>query len=204
MSSTLAGEASRRTCPDTAVGTGVANLRRRRRRRPPGRALQLWHSAQLTATQRLRQSSRNSPWRRISCASRITQGDRWPRPSWRWRSPPAARTTAPSEFDPQGTAADMAAAQDAFASGPTASFAAVGRDISAGAERLARSWPSSAALALPRPSARRARATPASSPPGARAPAPASRPASSAIPADVARRRPSSGTRAPTPTSSRT
>jgi hypothetical protein len=38
--------------------------------------------------------------------------------------------SAPSEFNAQGTAADMAAAQDAFASDPTASFAAVGGDIS--------------------------------------------------------------------------
>ena len=58
---------------------------------------------------------------------------------------------APSEFDPQGTAADMAAAQDAFASGPTASFAAVGGDISlalGGSPLVA----SSAALALSHPS----------------------------------------------------
>jgi hypothetical protein len=57
---------------------------------------------------------------------------------------------APSEFDPQGTAADVAAAQDAFASGPTASFAAVGGDISLalnGSPLVA----SSAALALSRP-----------------------------------------------------
>jgi hypothetical protein len=55
--------------------------------------------------------------------------------------------SAPSEFDPQGTAADMAAAQDAFASDPTASFAAVGSDISLalnGSPLVA----SSAALAL--------------------------------------------------------
>jgi len=59
--------------------------------------------------------------------------------------------SAPSEFDPQGTAADMTAAQDAFASGPTASFAAVGGDISLalnGSPLVA----SSAALALSRPS----------------------------------------------------
>jgi hypothetical protein len=58
---------------------------------------------------------------------------------------------APSEFDPQGTAADVAAAQDAFASGPTASFAAVGSDISlalGGSPLVA----SSAALALSHPS----------------------------------------------------
>ena len=35
----------------------------------------------------------------------------------------------PSEFNPQGTSADVSAAQDAFASGPTASFAAVGAEI---------------------------------------------------------------------------
>ena len=59
--------------------------------------------------------------------------------------------SAPSEFNPQGTAADMAAAQDAFASDPTASFAAVGGDISLvlnGSPLVA----SSAALALSRPS----------------------------------------------------
>ena len=58
---------------------------------------------------------------------------------------------APSEFNPQGTAADMAAAQDAFASDPTASFAAVGGDISLalnGSPLVA----GSAALALSRPS----------------------------------------------------
>ena len=58
---------------------------------------------------------------------------------------------SPSAFDPQGTAADMAAAQDAFASGPTASFAAVGPDISlalGGSPLVA----SSAALAISRPS----------------------------------------------------
>ena len=59
--------------------------------------------------------------------------------------------SAPSEFNPQGTAADIAAAQDAFASDPTASFAAVGGDISVvlnGSPLVA----SSAALALSRPS----------------------------------------------------
>ena len=59
--------------------------------------------------------------------------------------------SAPSAFNPQGTAADMAAAQDAFASDPTASFAAVGGDISVvlnGSPLVA----SSAALALSRPS----------------------------------------------------
>ena len=58
---------------------------------------------------------------------------------------------SPSAFDPQGTAADMAAAQDAFASGPTANFAAVGPDISlalSGSPLVA----SSAALALSNPS----------------------------------------------------
>jgi hypothetical protein len=58
---------------------------------------------------------------------------------------------SPSEFDPQGTSADVAAAQDAFASGPTASFAAVGGDISLalnGSPLVA----SSAALALSHPS----------------------------------------------------
>jgi hypothetical protein len=58
---------------------------------------------------------------------------------------------SPSEFDPQGTAADVAAAQDAFASGPTASFAAVAPDISlalSGSPLVA----SSAALALFSPS----------------------------------------------------
>jgi len=60
-------------------------------------------------------------------------------------------SSAPSAFNPQGTAADMAAAQDAFASDPTASFAAVGGDISLalnGSPLVA----SSAALALSRPS----------------------------------------------------
>jgi hypothetical protein len=58
---------------------------------------------------------------------------------------------SPSEFNPQGTAADVAAAQDAFASGPTASFAAVGSDISlalGGSPLVA----SSAALAISHPS----------------------------------------------------
>lgn len=58
---------------------------------------------------------------------------------------------SPSAFDPQGTAGDMAAAQDAFASGPTASYAAVAVDISLalnGSPLVA----SSAALALSRPS----------------------------------------------------
>jgi hypothetical protein len=59
--------------------------------------------------------------------------------------------SAPSPFDPQGTAADMSAAQDAFASGPTASFAAVGEDIAValgGAPLVS----SSAMLATTRPS----------------------------------------------------
>ena len=41
------------------------------------------------------------------------------------------KDNGPSEFDPQGTSADMAAAQDAFVSGPTTSFSAVSGDISA-------------------------------------------------------------------------
>jgi hypothetical protein len=63
---------------------------------------------------------------------------------------------APSEFDPQGTAADVAAAQDAFASGPTTSFAAVSGDIALalnGSPLVA----SSAALALSPPSKASAR-----------------------------------------------
>ena len=66
------------------------------------------------------------------------------------------KDNGPSEFNPQGTAADMAAAQDAFASEQTASFAAVGLDISAalnGSPFVA----GSAALALTRPSASSAR-----------------------------------------------
>jgi predicted small lipoprotein YifL len=58
---------------------------------------------------------------------------------------------APNEFDPQGTAADMAAAQDAFASDPTASFAAVGEDISV-ALNGSQLVQSSAALAVSGPS----------------------------------------------------
>jgi hypothetical protein len=42
-----------------------------------------------------------------------------------------SKDTGPSEFNPQGTSADMAAAQDAFASEQTSSFSAVGTDISA-------------------------------------------------------------------------
>jgi hypothetical protein len=63
---------------------------------------------------------------------------------------------APSEFDPQGTAADVAAAQDAFSAGPTASFAAAAGDISVvlnGSALVA----SSAALALSPPSKASAR-----------------------------------------------
>jgi hypothetical protein len=59
---------------------------------------------------------------------------------------------APSEFDPQGTSADMAAAQDAFVSAPATSFAAAGTRISAalgGSPVVA----SSATLAMTRPSA---------------------------------------------------
>jgi hypothetical protein len=41
------------------------------------------------------------------------------------------KDTGPSEFNPQGTSADMAAAEDAFASEQTTSFSAVGPDISA-------------------------------------------------------------------------
>jgi len=40
-------------------------------------------------------------------------------------------SSGPSTFDPQGTAADVSAAQDAFASGPTESFAAVSGNIAA-------------------------------------------------------------------------
>ena len=59
---------------------------------------------------------------------------------------------APSEFNPQGTSADMAAAQGAFVSAPAQSFAAVGADISTvlgGSPAVA----SSATLAMTRPSA---------------------------------------------------
>jgi predicted small lipoprotein YifL len=61
------------------------------------------------------------------------------------------KESGPTPFDPQGTSADMAAAQDAFAAQQTASFAAIGPDISAvmnGSALVA----SSAALALNRPS----------------------------------------------------
>jgi hypothetical protein len=62
----------------------------------------------------------------------------------------------PSTFDPEGTSADMAAAQDAFVSPQTASFAAVGVDISTvmnGSPLVA----SSSKLATSRPSASSAR-----------------------------------------------
>jgi predicted small lipoprotein YifL len=62
------------------------------------------------------------------------------------------KDNGPSTFDPQGTSADVAAAQSAFASEPTSSFSAVGADISAvlnGSPVVA----SSAALALSGPSA---------------------------------------------------
>jgi hypothetical protein len=65
-------------------------------------------------------------------------------------------SNAPSEFNPQGTSADMAAAQGAFASAPTASFAAVGAEISTalgGSPLVA----SSAALTVTRPSQASAR-----------------------------------------------
>ena len=42
------------------------------------------------------------------------------------------KDNGPSTFDPQGTSTDMAVAQDAFAAQQTASFAAIGPDISAG------------------------------------------------------------------------
>jgi predicted small lipoprotein YifL len=62
------------------------------------------------------------------------------------------KDNGPSEFDPQGTTADVAEAQDAFVSAQASSFAAIGTDISTvlnGAPVVA----SSAALASPRPSA---------------------------------------------------
>jgi len=62
------------------------------------------------------------------------------------------KDNGPSEFNPQGTAADVAEAQDAFVSPQASSFAAVGVDISTvlnGAPVVA----SSAALTSPRPSA---------------------------------------------------
>lgn len=66
------------------------------------------------------------------------------------------KDSGPSEFDPQGTAADMSAAQDAFGSQQAASYAAVGLDISAvlnGSPAVA----SSAALVMSRPLANSAR-----------------------------------------------
>ena len=96
---------------------------------------------------------------------------------------------SPSAFDPQGTTADVAAAQEAFASGPTASFAAVGGDISlalngaplvAGAGAPARCHPPNGRRREPRPQAEH-------HPPRRKSSA-----------------RPSSGTRAPIPTLSRT
>lgn len=62
------------------------------------------------------------------------------------------KDTGPSEFDPQGTTADIAEAQGAFVSPQAESFAAIGADISTvlnGAPVVA----SSAALTSPRPSA---------------------------------------------------
>ena len=67
-----------------------------------------------------------------------------------------SKDNGPSEFDPQGTTADMAAAQGAFVSEPAASFTAVGGQITAtlgGSPVVA----SSAALALTRPSQASAR-----------------------------------------------
>ena len=66
------------------------------------------------------------------------------------------KDTGPSEFDPQGTTADVAEAHDAFVSTQASSFAAIGSDISTvlnGAPIMA----SSAALVSPRPSAASAR-----------------------------------------------
>jgi predicted small lipoprotein YifL len=66
------------------------------------------------------------------------------------------KDTGPSEFDPQGTTADVAEAHDAFVSTQASSFAAIGTDISTvlnGAPIVA----SSAALISPRPSAASAR-----------------------------------------------
>jgi hypothetical protein len=61
------------------------------------------------------------------------------------------KDNGPSTFDPQGTSSDMAAAQDAFGAQQTASFAAVGPDISGvlnGSPVVA----ASAALAIQSPS----------------------------------------------------
>jgi hypothetical protein len=66
------------------------------------------------------------------------------------------KDNGPSEFDPQGTTADVAEAQDAFVSAQASSFAAIGADISTvlnGAPVVA----SSAALASSGPSAASAR-----------------------------------------------
>jgi hypothetical protein len=66
------------------------------------------------------------------------------------------KDTGPSEFNPQGTSADMAAAEAAFASEQTSSFSAVGTDISValnGSPVVA----SAAELMLTRPSAASAR-----------------------------------------------
>ena len=66
------------------------------------------------------------------------------------------KESGPSEFDPQGTSADMAAAEGAFASEQTSSVAAIGPDISAvlyGSPLVARS----AALATSKPSMASAR-----------------------------------------------
>jgi hypothetical protein len=62
------------------------------------------------------------------------------------------KESGPTPFDPQGTRADMAAAQDAFAAQQTASFAAIGPDISAVLNGSALVT-SSAVIALNRPSA---------------------------------------------------
>jgi hypothetical protein len=66
------------------------------------------------------------------------------------------KDSGPSAFNPQGTSADVAAAQGAFASEQTSSFAAVGADISA----ILNGSPldaSSAALAITKPSMASAR-----------------------------------------------
>ena len=128
-----------------------------------------------------------SSWRRISCASRITQGDRWPRPVWPWRWP-AARTTAasPARSTPRAPPPTWPPRRTPSRPGPPPASRPSAADISlalSGSPLVA----SSAALALSRPSQgertvrapdRRARLPAA---------APASRPASSAIPVEVAR-----------------
>jgi hypothetical protein len=66
------------------------------------------------------------------------------------------KDTGPSEFNPQGTSADMAAAEDAFASEQTSSYSAVSAEISAvlnGSPVVA----NAAELMLTRPSAASAR-----------------------------------------------